>query len=472
MLGRRSFPFWLAAIGVASALPVLAEPAWSQEAAPSIRGAESAEKLAVKRRGYTLAQCVRMAERNYPKIAEARAKTNYYRAQLDEARSAPFSQWSASGGVAMAPTARGTSVYSPDTDVALKSNMGLAWRANISGAIPLFTFGKISNLVEAAEHQVEFGEHQVKKERNQVRLDVRKAYFGLLLARNSLDLLAEAASKLDKAIEKLAEQVEAAEADEFDLFKLQTYRAEIDARTAEAQQYESIALAGLAFLTDVKTGFDVASETLEPAKHQLGPVARYLQAARIHRPEINMVRAGIRAREAQVALARARMYPDLGLGVSAGWTRAPEITDQLNPYVKDNANYVTLGFGLVMKWDLDFLPASARLDQARAELEETRAVERHALGGVGVEVETAYAEVVAASKREEAYGRAEAIAKKWLIGVQQGIDLGTEEEKALTDPAKEYAQQRFNHLNAIMDMNVAMSKLALVTGWDAIAPEG
>ena len=472
MLGRRSFPLWFAAIGVVLALPALSEPAWSQQQAPSIRGAEAAEKLAVKRRGYTLNQCVAMAERNYPKIAEARAKANYYRAQLDEARSAPFSQWSASGGVAMAPTSRGTSVYSPDTDVALKSSMGLAWQASISGAVPLFTFGKISNLIDAAEHQVEYGEQQIKKERNQVRLDVRRGYFGLLLARNSLSLLSEAASKLDKAIEKLAKQVEDGEADEFDLFKLQTYRAEIDARTAEAHQYEAIAVASLAFLTNVKTGFEISSEKLEPAKHQLGPVARYLQAARIHRPEINMVRAGIRAREAQVALARAKMYPDLGLGMSAGWTRAPEITDQLNPYVKDNANYFSLGFGLVMKWNLDFLPASARLDQARAELEETREIERHALGGVGVEVETAYAEVVAAKKREEAYGRAEAISKKWLIGVQQGIDLGTEDEKALTDPAKEYAQQRFNHLNAIMDMNVAMSKLALVTGWDAIAPEG
>ena len=93
-------------------------------------------------------------------------------------------------------------------------------------------------------------------------------------------------------------------------------------------------------------------------------------------------------------------------------------------------------------------------------------------GGVGVEVETAYAEVVSAKAREEAYGRAESIARKWLIGVQQGIDLGTEEEKSLTDPAKEYAQQRFNHLHAIMDLNVAMSKLALVTGWEAIAPKG
>jgi outer membrane protein TolC len=125
-----------------------------------------------------------------------------------------------------------------------------------------------------------------------------------------------------------------------------------------------------------------------------------------------------------------------------------------------------------MRWNLDLLPAYARLEQASAQLEETRAIERTALGGVGVEIETAYAEVLAARKREQAYGRAEAVAKKWLIAIQQGIDIGTQEAKDLVDPAKAYAEQRFNHMNALMDLNVALSKLALVTGWDAIAPEG
>ncbi|MCL2825631.1 MAG: TolC family protein, partial [Polyangiaceae bacterium] len=181
------------------------------------------------RRGYSLEQCVAFAERNYPTIAQARAKAHHYRAQLDEARSAPFSQWKATGGVAMAPTSRGTSIYSPDTDVALKSNMGLAWRVNVEGVVPLFTFGKITNLVRAAEAQVELGEHQVEKERNQVRLDVRKAYFGLLMARASIDLLNQATRQLEKATDKLAEQVEEGEADEFVLFRLQTFGAELDA---------------------------------------------------------------------------------------------------------------------------------------------------------------------------------------------------------------------------------------------------
>ena len=413
-----------------------------------------------------------MAQRNYPKIAEARAKAAYYRAQLDEARSAPFSQWKLSGGVALAPTVRGTAVYSPDTDVALTSNMGLAWQVKVDGVVPLWTFGKISNLIDAAEHQVELGEHQVKKERNQVKLDVRRAFFGLQLARSSGSLLRDAAGKLDGAIEKVAKAVDEGDGDQIDLFKLQAYRAELDARMSEAQRYEAIALASLRFLTGVSTGFDVADDKLSPPRHVVGPVAQYLQAARLYRPEINMARAGVRAREAQVALSRAKLYPDLAFGLGAGWTRAPEVTDQLNPYVKDNANFVSFGFGLVFQWNLDFMPASARLDQSRAQLEETRAIERMALGGVGLEVETAYAEVVDARKREEAYGRAEKTAKRWLIAIQQGIDIGTSEEKDLIDPAKQYAQQRFNHLNAMMDLNVAVSKLALVTGWDAIAPDG
>jgi hypothetical protein len=65
-----------------------------------------------------------------------------------------------------------------------------------------------------------------------------------------------------------------------------------------------------------------------------------------------------------------------------------------------------------------------------------------------------------------------AFAKKWLIRIQQGIDVGTIEDKELLEPAKAYALGRFNTLNATMELDVAMAKLARATGWDAIAPDG
>ena len=97
-------------------------------------------------------------------------------------------------------------------------------------------------------------------------------------------------------------------------------------------------------------------------------------------------------------------------------------------------------------------------------------MERYALGGVGVEVETAFAEAEDASRRLDAFGRASTLARRWLIAVQQGIDVGTYEDEDIVDPAKEYALKRFAAMTATFDYNVALAKLALATGWDSVAP--
>jgi outer membrane protein TolC len=109
--------------------------------------------------------------------------------------------------------------------------------------------------------------------------------------------------------------------------------------------------------------------------------------------------------------------------------------------------------------------------QAEAQLEEIRATERFALGGVGVEVETAFADASDAAQRLSAYSDAVRYAKQWLVKVQEGIDVGTFDDEDIVDPAKEYALRRFSQMNATLDYNVALAKLALATGWTAVAPE-
>jgi outer membrane protein TolC len=417
-----------------------------------------------------LRRCLELAERNHPNIWAARARLKSMRAQLDEAHFAPFSEFTATGGFGVAPTVRGNNIYSPNTEVALSSSMGVFWRLGVEGVIPLWTFGKLTNLWHAAEAQVKVGESDINKQKNAVRLDVRKAYFGLQLARDASALLNEAADKLDGALEHLDHEVKAGNADEIDLFKLRTFRFELDGRRSEARRYEAIALASLRFLTGEGQGLDIAGDPLRPAKRQLGPVAQYLQAARINRPEVNMLRAGLVAREAQADLARSKYLPDIGLAIGAAWSRAPLVADQLNPYIRDDANYLRYGAALAMRWQLDFLPDVARLAQANAAVEELRETERYALGGIGVEVETAYAQVADAQARERAYGSAQRTARQWVIAVQQGIEVGTKEDADLVDAARQWALQRYNHLSATMDLNLAWSNLALATAWDDVAP--
>jgi hypothetical protein len=56
--------------------------------------------------------------------------------------------------------------------------------------------------------------------------------------------------------------------------------------------------------------------------------------------------------------------------------------------------------------------------------------------------------------------------------VQDHIDLGTWNETSLNFPLRSYLNARVQHLQALMDYNVAMSNLAMVSGWDSAAPQG
>ncbi|MBW2458351.1 MAG: TolC family protein, partial [Deltaproteobacteria bacterium] len=284
-------------------------------------------------------------------------------------------------------------------------------------------------------------------------------------------LLNKAMGELNDEVVRLEKQVEEDEADPLDLLELQTFVAELDVRKSEAERFERVAISGLRFYSGV-SNLTLADEPLKQCPHKLGHLARYLAAARLHRPEVKQAKAGIAAREAQVRLSRSKLFPDLGLGLSMGLSAAPEVADQINPYVSDGGNYFHYGAAIVFQWRLDFAPAVARIAYAQAQLQEVMALDRKALGGVAAEVEGAYAEVVDWQKRLAAYRKAEGYSRKWFVTVQQGIDIGTMEDDELLDPAKRYAEHRYNVLKATMEYNMAMAKLAKATGWDAIAPGG
>jgi outer membrane protein TolC len=112
-------------------------------------------------RGVSLRRCLELAERNHPNVWAARARLKTMRAQLDEAHFAPFSEFTATGGFGVAPTIRGNNIYSPNTEVYLSESMGVFWRVGVEGVIPLWTFGKLTNLWRAAEAQVKVGENDV-----------------------------------------------------------------------------------------------------------------------------------------------------------------------------------------------------------------------------------------------------------------------------------------------------------------------
>ena len=442
--------------------------------------AKPGEGIVVRRsvRRYTLKECLALADRNHPNLWAARARLASVHAQLDEAKWSPYFQGlGANATIGVIPPLGGTPYYGATPSVQLNPSFNQSFlpffQFSINAGLPLYTFGKITGYIHAAEAQVRMNEWDLEKYRQLVRVDVRRAFFTLLFARDALYIADEALKGIDKGLAKINDHLAKADGgyDEIDRLRLQFYRDELVARTGDAHRGEDAALAALRFLTGVQSSFDVPDEPLTRPEIPVRPVVRYLAAARVLRPEVSYARAGVAARRAQVDIAEARFFPDIFIGANASYSIAPNATQQTTAWLLDPFNRFGWGAALGVRWNLDVLPNQARLAQAESQLEEARAYERLALGGIGVEVETAYAGVNEAKIREEAWARNEHLAKGWLTSVRDAIDLGTKDERYLIEPTRFYIGARVAHVQSLMDYNMALSELARVSGLDAVAPD-
>ncbi|MGH7269721.1 MAG: TolC family protein, partial [Polyangiaceae bacterium] len=425
---------------------------------------------------YTLLECLALADRNFPNLWAARARLAYTHAQLDEAKWTPWFQWSAQSSFGLIPDLSGTVIY-PLSNLNSRNITGLGslqpfFGFGLSGVVPLYTFGKIETARDAAEANVRVSEWDMERARQSTRMDGRRAYYGLQLARDARVVMLDAMDRLDRGIRGVKDKLAKGDTTvtDVDRLRLEAYKQDLASQSFQVPKGEAYGLAALRFLTGVQSGFDVPDEPLKRPDRPLASIAQYLEAARVLRPDVNMARAGVVARKAMVGNNRAKLFPDLGLGLGADFMSTPSAPPQDNLYAYDPFNHFYYYFGFGLHWNLDLLPQAARLDEAESQLEETRSLERLALGNASYEVEKAYADAVEAKSREESWDKAEHIAKQWISIVQDHIDLGTWDEKQLLEPLRAYGNARVQHLYALMDYNVTMSALALASGWDAAAP--
>jgi outer membrane protein TolC len=413
----------------------------------------------------TLAQLTRAAERSWPGLEAARHQLAGARARLDEATISPFFQLEATAAFTLAPEARGTSTFSPDPQLPLDNPWRPVVSVGVEGAIPLYTFGKLDAARAAARAGVQAAEHQRERERMQVVYDVRRAYYSLQLALDTLQMINEGQGRLEDAVEKLEQRIEEGDPDvnEHDRWRLSTTIAEVEARRSEAERLEATARAALGTLTGVRR-FRVPDCPLERIEIAARPLAHYLREAGASRPELPMLSAGLAARRASLSATEARYYPDIALALGASYSYGPGITDQTNPFVVDRANYASLGAALVARWSLDLWGNSYRVERAQSELGETRARVDEARLGIALEVTNAYNELADARRREEAWSRGHRDARSWFVASAQAYQVGALEPRELVDAVKAYFTARFSHLQAIRDHNVAVANLARATG--------
>lgn len=347
-------------------------------------------------------------------------------------------------------------------------------RTSVNGFLPLYTFGKLSNLRGAAQKAGEVGEGLRDRARDEAAFQTAQAYFTYQLSRQGRAALAETRERIEEAaqiIDRLLEE-ESPQVQVSDRYKVAFFRQQLEARVMRATQGMMLSSSALRLIAGVKPEepLPVVEEDLTLPDEPSARVERYIEIAFEKRPELRAVKAGLLARGHEVELREGFYYPDVGLAGFFNWAYTSSATRQRSPFAYDPYNDLSGGIALVVRQTFDFPQKSARVDQARAEhkklMHEAELIE----GAIRLEVRKAFSEYVEALSRARAQREAEKNARRWATAAFAAFEIGTGDTRELVDSFTALATSSAELLAAVYDSRVAQHALhRAIGGRDAVS---
>lgn len=426
-----------------------------------------------------LEQAVEMSLAADPRIKEREQVVEAARAMLQEAQGNAGWRVSANAFVGLAPEIEGgfyrngarSCTALPCTPRSDGDKIdGLSDWTHLDFALtkPLYTFGKIERYGEAARGNIDLKQGELMQTRTDTVYDTKRAYFGYLTARDLRVFLEDMQVRLNQAIDSVKRNLkeETGESRQSDLYALQTARGMLAKYVYQAGAIEKISLDGLKVLTGagLKSELKVTDQRIEPVPFPPLELAEFQARALQDRPEMQQLEAGLRARRALVAAKKADRMPDVYAGVIGQFNYASRRDRLDSPFVNDPFNGGGLTPVVGVKWDSVFGAASARINQAQAELEALNHKMAFAVEGIPYEVAEAYVNARANFDAQRELADGAAAARRWMVASLADFSAGLETADKLADAMKSYALTQAEYLRTINDYNMNVAQLARLTG--------
>ena len=425
-----------------------------------------------------LETAIELALAHDPRIEEKKAFVRQAEALLQEAEGSGGVRYGVDSFLALATGVEGgffqngaESCTSPCTprDDAYDFNDGLSLWAGLTFSIikPLMTFGRLENYQKAATQNIIVKQQEVELQRDNIRLDVVRAYYGYLAARDGRFLLEDTRKRLSAALELVEEWLEEdrGTVSQADLYALQSGLGLIDSFRAEAEGIEAVAMAGLKLLTGLQ------SETIEFEDRRLRPVELpdldidgWIALALENRVEFKQVEAGLAARRALVEATRADKKPIVFAGIAGSLAYAPNRDRLDNPYIYDPFNHAAMSPLLGMRWVWESGAQPARVAQAQAELEALIHTASFARNGIPFQVQEQYYTMQAKFKSVAAMRSSAKAARRWMIAAYTDFEAGVDEADKILDAMQRYVVSYAAYLQNVNDFNNQVAKLKSVSG--------
>lgn len=243
-----------------------------------------------------------------PEIKETQFDMEISKTKKAEADAALYPQLELLAYTGPSPRARGDQIKSPDSNTKPVIS-GIFGATDFKIVEPLYTFGKISALREAASKGINVSKAKIDQKKGDIILRTKQLYYGIILGKSIRNHLLDIQDEIQASIQKAEKQLELESpgAVESDVYKLKAFQGEIEAELNTVEK--GISLAKDALRTSLDYGKDVDLDIAdtsysEPEKMELGKEEDYETLARNLRPEFLQLRDGLLAKKALVEAER------------------------------------------------------------------------------------------------------------------------------------------------------------------------
>ena len=335
-------------------------------------------------------------------------------------------------------------------------------------AKPIATFGKFENFEKAARENIKIKSQDVRLQRGSSALDVKRAWYGYLAARDSEAFLLDIAQRIASARDQVADWLKQGKGDvsNADEYALKSAEGLIKSYSLQAQSLKKIAMQGLRMLTawEQQADPELDARRLVPLAVTTRTLEELQSEALVQRPEMEQVRRGMKAMRHFVEGQRAMNRPNLFVGgiVFVSYSPGRERLD--NPFIYDPFNDygATPVMGVQWKWEKGV--NDARTEKARAELGVL--VEKAALArdGIPFQVLEAYTHVVNGAQAVKHLAGSAKNARRWMISRIADFDAGLVNVDKVVPAFQAYVLAYTDYLKLVYSYNLQVAQLENVIG--------
>jgi len=322
----------------------------------------------------------------------------------------------------------------------------------------LYKGGKIINTIRLNEHGLTVAQAILDKTKLEMVLNVKKAFYTLLLANEFVDLNKGILDNTQGHLDFLVQRYANGQASESDVLKVGASLEGIkEAYEASLNQMESaqLLLNNLLYLdrdTKIKPNAQFNYEALEVAYDEA-----FLKAMRM-RPEIRQYEAQTKAAQKAVQIAKADNRPS----IYASWDYYSR--SHLATGTSRNWNDYNV-IGLTFSWPIfDGWATKAKVEQAIVDLKEAQLTKEKTIADIALELKNAYLDLKNAIAKIKSTQSEVGVYKDTFSVVQDKYKAGIASSLDLDDTSLGYKVSLFNQKEAVYDYVLAKARFDKATG--------